>query len=102
LQDWVFFDRGSLELTLELHEQMQPPPQQLPTMWHLNKPALLRFAEMVSSIYALYKADQTWADTVKWAVHHVIYMQRLIAHVRKQQTLLRFAKMVSSVWQTAV
>jgi hypothetical protein len=49
LQDWVFCDRGSLELTLELHEQMQPPPQQLPTMWQLNKPALLRFAEMVST-----------------------------------------------------
>jgi hypothetical protein len=47
LQDWVFFDRGSLELTLELHEQMKPPQQQLPTMWQHNMPALLRFAEMV-------------------------------------------------------
>jgi hypothetical protein len=49
LQDWVFFDRGSLELTMELHEQMKPPLQQLPAMWQLNKPALLRFSEMVSS-----------------------------------------------------
>jgi hypothetical protein len=48
LQDWVFFDRGSLELTLELQEQMMPPAQQLPAMWQLNLPALLRFAEMVS------------------------------------------------------
>ncbi|WIA34349.1 hypothetical protein OEZ86_012687 [Tetradesmus obliquus] len=46
MQDWVFFDRGSVELTLELHEQMKPPPQQLPAMWALNQPALLRFAEM--------------------------------------------------------
>jgi hypothetical protein len=57
LQDWVFFDRGSLQLTLELHEQMKPPPQQLPAMWQLNKPALLRFAELVSG---------TWQTAVQW------------------------------------
>jgi hypothetical protein len=46
LQDWVFFDRQSLELTLELAEDKRPDPADLPALWAQNKPALLRFAEM--------------------------------------------------------
>ena len=48
-QDWVYWDRNSLELTLELNPVMKPPAQEVAgVMWKHNLPALLRFIELVS------------------------------------------------------
>lgn len=47
-QDWVFWDRQSLELTLELNPVMKPPAQEVDSsMWPNNLPALMRFMELV-------------------------------------------------------
>lgn len=48
LQDWVYFERHSMELTLELNAVMKPPAHEVAgAMWSDNLPALMRFVEMV-------------------------------------------------------
>lgn len=50
LQDWVYWELGSLELTLELNPVMKPPAEEVSgTMWQHNLPALLRFIELVGT-----------------------------------------------------
>lgn len=61
LQDWVFFDRRSLELTMELHPVMRPDPPELLSMWDHNLPALMRFMEMVSASGAACTPNQALA-----------------------------------------
>jgi len=46
----MYFDRDSLELTLELNPVMKPPAAEVAgSMWEHNLPALLRFIELVRS-----------------------------------------------------
>jgi hypothetical protein len=48
VQDWVYWDRHSLELTLELNPIMKPPAEEVGgIMWQQNLPALMRFMELV-------------------------------------------------------
>lgn len=48
VQDWVYWDRHSLELTLELNPIMKPPVEEVGgIMWQQNLPALMRFMELV-------------------------------------------------------
>lgn len=47
-QDWVYWDRHSLELTLELNPVMKPPAHEVAgSMWAHNLPALMRLMELV-------------------------------------------------------
>jgi hypothetical protein len=47
----MYWDRHSLELTLELHPVMKPPAQEVAgSMWRHNLPPLMRFMELVRQV----------------------------------------------------
>ncbi len=45
-QDWTYHALGLLQLTLELHEDKDPPASELPGLWADNRGAMLRLMEL--------------------------------------------------------
>lgn len=55
----MYWDRGSLELTLELNPIMKPPAAEVAgPMWQHNLPPLMRFMELVS--WTRVRCAHTW------------------------------------------
>lgn len=70
MQDWVYFSLHSMELTLELHENKEPPAADLPQLWEDNKLSLMRYLEMVSV------DDEAAGIAVTCLVTHTSQVQR--------------------------